>query len=78
VTEGKIDKIRKLNELAQKRHQSLAQMALAWLLKDPRVTSVLIGASRPEQLQDSLGCLDNLAFGKEELQAIENILHAAE
>jgi L-glyceraldehyde 3-phosphate reductase len=78
VTEGKIDKIRKLNELAQKRHQSLAQMALAWLLKDPRVTSVLIGASRPEQLQDSLGCLDNLAFGKEELQAIENILQAAE
>ena len=49
-------------------------MALAWLLKDERVTSVLIGASRPEQLGESLKCLDNLAFSAEELAAIEGIL----
>ena len=49
-------------------------MALAWLLKDLRVTSVLVGASRPEQLADSLKCLDNLQFDKDELARIEGIL----
>ncbi len=56
------------------RGQSLAQMALAWLLKDERITSVLIGASRPQQLQDSLHCLQNLAFSEEELNKINEVL----
>jgi L-glyceraldehyde 3-phosphate reductase len=63
-----------LNEIASQRGQTLAQMALAWLLKDHRVTSVLIGASRPEQLADSLKCLDKIEFSKEELEKIEAIL----
>ena len=63
-----------MNDLAIKRNQSLAQMALAWLLKDERVTSVLIGASKPEQLLDSIKCLDNLQFSSDELAEIETIL----
>lgn len=74
ITGEKIEKVRKLNDIAQNRKQSLAQMALAWLLKDPRITSVLIGASKPAQLSDSLRCLDHLAFSVEELSAIEDIL----
>ena len=66
--------IRALNELAQARGQSLAQMALAWLLKDPRITSVLVGASSAEQLRDSLACLQRLDFAADELSAIEAIL----
>ncbi|MCJ8209342.1 L-glyceraldehyde 3-phosphate reductase [Mucilaginibacter sp. RS28] len=77
VTDEVIDKVRALNEIAQQRGQSLAQMALAWLLKDHRVTSVLIGASRPEQLADSLKCMDNTTFSTEELNQIENILGKA-
>lgn len=76
VTEEKVNKIRQLNELAIKRNQSLAQMALAWLLKDKRITSVLIGASSVQQLDNNLDTLDNLAFSTEELSAIENILGA--
>lgn len=74
VDEQTIAKVRALNDIAVKRGQTLAQMALAWLLKDNRVTSVLIGASRPEQLADSLKCLDNTNFSKEELEKIEGIL----
>ncbi len=74
VTEERVSQIRRLNDIAKDRGQTLAQMALAWLLKDERVTSVLIGASRPEQLADSLKCLDNIEFSKEELDKIENIL----
>jgi len=74
ITEEKIATIRALNDVAEKRGQSLAQMALAWLQRDPRITSVLIGASRPEQLADSLKCLDNLHFSEEELAAIDEIL----
>jgi L-glyceraldehyde 3-phosphate reductase len=74
VTGARINQIRQLNDLALKRGQTLAQMSLAWLLKDERVTSVLIGASRPEQLADSLKCLENTAFDKAELESIENIL----
>ncbi|MES2775560.1 MAG: L-glyceraldehyde 3-phosphate reductase [Bacteroidota bacterium] len=74
ITEEKIATIRALNAVAEKRGQSLAQMALAWLQKDPRITSVLIGASRPEQLADSLKCLDNLHFSDEELKDIEKII----
>jgi L-glyceraldehyde 3-phosphate reductase len=74
VTEETVGKIRKLNELAIKREQTLAQMALAWILKDKRITSVLIGVSRPEQVTDSLQCFRNTWFSPEELQTIENIL----
>jgi L-glyceraldehyde 3-phosphate reductase len=74
ITEKRLDEIKKLNSLALKRGQTLAQMALSWILKDPRVTSVLIGASKPEQLADSLKCLDNVEFSTEELAHIEDIL----
>ena len=74
ITEEKISKVKKLNEIAKSRKQSLAQMALAWLLKDSRITSVLIGASSPEQLEDNLKSLNNIEFSKEELNKIEKIL----
>lgn len=74
VTPERINQIKDLNTIAEKRGQTLAQMALAWLLKDKRVTSVLIGASKPEQLADSLKCQDNINFSSEELTAIEAIL----
>ncbi|SDX59512.1 L-glyceraldehyde 3-phosphate reductase [Hymenobacter psychrophilus] len=74
LTEERLAQIRALNELAQERGQSLAQMALAWVLRDERVTSVLIGASRPAQLDDSLRCLEQLAFSTEELVRIEEVL----
>ncbi len=74
VTKEVIEKVKKLNQLAKKRAQSLAEMSLAWLMKDKRVTSVLIGASSVEQLKDNLACLKNTAFSKEELNAIEKIL----
>lgn len=76
ITEEKLKKITRLNEIAQKRNQSLAQMALAWLLKDKRITSVLIGASSVEQLDNNLKALGNLAFLKDELFAIEAILRS--
>lgn len=74
ITEDKIKKVVRLNELAQKRGQSLAQMSLAWALRDPRVTSVALGVSRPAQLEDSLKCLDHREFSTAELQAIDGIL----
>ena len=73
VTE-RIAKAQRLNELAQRRGQSLAQMALAWVLRDPRITTVLIGASSVEQLDQNLACLENRDFSQEELAAIEEIL----
>jgi L-glyceraldehyde 3-phosphate reductase len=63
--------VRALNEIAQQRGQSLAQMAIAWTLRDPRVTSALIGASSVEQLEDSLGALDHLDFSGDELAEID-------
>jgi L-glyceraldehyde 3-phosphate reductase len=74
ITEDKLAKIKKLNELAIRRGQDLAQMALAWILKDERITSVLIGVSKPEQLTDSIKCLENTSFSADELSAIDNIL----
>ncbi len=76
ITEEILDKIKALNSIAIERNQSLAQMALAWLLKDKRVTSVLIGASSSSQLLDSAACLQNLDFTNDELAKIENILHS--
>ncbi|HVK97332.1 MAG TPA: L-glyceraldehyde 3-phosphate reductase [Flavisolibacter sp.] len=74
ITEELLNKVRQLNNIAEQRNQSLAQMALAWVLKDSRITSVLIGASRAEQVLDSVQCLKNLSFSNEELHSIENIL----
>ena len=71
LTEEALDHIRRLNEIARARGQSLAQLALAWVLRDERVTSVLIGASSVQQLDDNLGVLDHLSLSREELDAIE-------
>lgn len=74
VTAEKVNKATRLNELAGQRRQTLAEMALAWLLKDERVSSVIVGASSVEQLTDNLKVLQNLHFTTEELSLIENIL----
>jgi len=74
VTDGKISKVRRLNELAQGRGQTLAQMALAWVLRHPEVTSAVIGASRVAQIEDGVEALRKLEFEREELEAIEKIL----
>ncbi len=71
LTQENIDRVRQLDAIAKRRGQSLAQMALAWVLRDKRVTSALIGASRPEQVADSVKTLDNLAFADEELKEID-------
>lgn len=75
VTPEAVEKVRKLNEIAGQRGQTLAEMALAWLLKDQRVTSVIIGASSVGQLMDNLKSLDNTTFGADELEKIEQILN---
>jgi L-glyceraldehyde 3-phosphate reductase len=72
--EANLPKVQKLNELAQARGQSLAQMAIAWVLRKPAVTSALIGASSVKQLEDNLAALHNLSFRAEELDKIEEIL----
>jgi len=74
VTDDKLARVRRLQELAQARGQTLAQMALAWVLRHSEVTSALIGASRREQIDDAVGALQALKFASEELQTIENIL----
>ena len=73
---GTIQRIRELNALAEERGQSLAQMALAWILRDGDITSVLIGASKPEQIIDNVGMLSNLTFSDAQLQKIEQICKA--
>lgn len=74
LTEEKLGQIRRLNKIAEDRGQALAQMALAWVLRRPEVTTVLIGASSPEQLSANIASLSNLEFREDELNAIENIL----
>ena len=74
ITEERLKQISALNEIAKQRNQSLAQMALAWLMKDKRITTVLIGASSVAQLDDNLACLENLNFSSGELNEIETIL----
>ena len=75
INEEVMSKIIKLNEVAKQRNQSLAQMSISWLLKDKRVSSVLVGASSSEQLKNNLQSLDNLTFSKEELTNIDEILN---
>ena len=74
VTGEVIDKVKKLNEIAKGRNQSLAQMALAWVLKDGRISSVILGASKPKQVQEGVEAIKNIDFNKEELDKIEFIL----
>jgi L-glyceraldehyde 3-phosphate reductase len=74
LTDEKLGKIRRLNKIALSRGQSLAQMAISWVLRHPGVTSALIGASRPQQIEDSVGALKNLAFSTDELTSIDAIL----
>lgn len=74
ITEEVLCKVRKLNEVAKARGQSLAQMALAWCLRDERVTSVLVGASRVTQIEENVAALERLGFANDELQAIEAAL----
>ncbi|MCS4436268.1 L-glyceraldehyde 3-phosphate reductase [Aquiflexum gelatinilyticum] len=74
VSDEVISKVRRLNDIALNRGQSLAQMAIAWLLKDPRITTVLVGVSKPEQLAENVEAVKNLNFSSEELEKIELIL----
>ncbi|MPM36919.1 L-glyceraldehyde 3-phosphate reductase [bioreactor metagenome] len=77
VTEELVGKVKKLNEIARERGQSMAEMAVAWTLRDERVTSVIVGTRNVKQLQDNLGSLNNLSFTQEELTLIDNILGGA-
>lgn len=74
ISEGRLAKIRKLNELAQERGQTLARMAIAWVSRHEAVTTVLAGASKVEQIEDNVAMLKNLDFTEEELEVIETIL----
>ena len=74
ITDEKVNKVRKLNEIALSRGQTLAQMALAWVLRHEVMTSVLIGASRVSQIEDAVGTLQQLGFSNDELQQIDGVL----
>ncbi len=74
LTEEKIEKVRRLNQLAEARGQSMAQLAVAWVLRHANMTSALIGASRVAQIEDAVATLDNLAFSQEELSNIDAIV----
>lgn len=76
ITPEKIDKVKRLNKIAESRGQKMAQMALSWVLRDKRVTSVIIGASKVSQIEDAVGILDKMEFSAEELHTIEEILKA--
>jgi L-glyceraldehyde 3-phosphate reductase len=76
ITEEKLSKIKKLNAVAEKRGQSLAQLALSWLLKDKRITTVLIGASSTGQLDNNIDAVNNTQFSSDELREIETILRS--
>lgn len=73
LSENKLNAIRKLNEIAQKRGQTLAEMALAWILKDDYITSVIIGASKPSQILDNIKAIENITFSESELKEIDAI-----
>ena len=78
ITQEKLAKVQALNVVAEQRGQSLTQLALSWILRDGKVTSVLIGVSRPEQILENIKALDNISFSAEELQEIEQILQSGE
>lgn len=74
VSERTVEKVNKLNEIAKGRGQKLSQMALSWVLRNGKVTTVLIGASRPEQILENVKCVEKMSFTDDELNAIEKIL----
>ena len=74
ITPAKVEKVKKLNEIAKGRRQSLAQLAVAWVLRHKVVNSALIGASKVAHVEEAVGALDNLAFSESELSAIESAL----
>ena len=74
LDETMLNRLRSLNIIAEKRGQSLSQMAIAWLLHNPAVTTVLIGASKPSQIENNAGALQNLSFTEEELTAIRTLI----
>jgi L-glyceraldehyde 3-phosphate reductase len=74
ITDEKLNRVRRLNELAAARGQTLAQVAVAWVLRRPEVTSALVGASRAAQIEECVRALDNPGFSPDELQAIEDVL----
>ncbi len=74
ITDEKLKMIKKLDDIASNRGQSLAQMALSWVLRDGKVTSVLVGASKVSQLEDNAKCINNLTFTEEELKAIDEAI----
>lgn len=74
LSEANLQRVRDLNAIAGQRGQSLAQIALAWVLRDPRMSSTLIGASNSAQIRENVGALGNLAFTTEELQAIDTVV----
>ncbi|WP_426348809.1 L-glyceraldehyde 3-phosphate reductase [Alloiococcus sp. CFN-8] len=74
ITEEKLSKLRELNKIAEERGQSLTQLALAWVLREERVTSALIGASKVSQVEENVGTIKNLSFSEEELKRIDEIL----
>ena len=76
ITPELVAKLRRLNDLAQQRGQTLAQMALAWTLRPGAATSALIGASRPEQIEENVRALSSPAFSDQELRQIDDILAA--
>lgn len=73
MTEERLRQIAELNELAKQRGQTLAQMALSWVLKDDEVCSVLIGASKPSQIKENISIVEQTSFSEEELKMIEKI-----
>jgi L-glyceraldehyde 3-phosphate reductase len=75
LTSDVLEKVKQLNKVASERNQTLAQMALAWVLKDPRITSVVLGASKPQQVTDGIQAISNLEFSAEELKNIDEILN---
>ena len=78
LSESTLTVVRQLRDIAQQRGQSLAQMAVAWILRLPQVTSVLIGASRPEQIVENCGALQNLEFSEQELSEIDRLTKSFE
>jgi L-glyceraldehyde 3-phosphate reductase len=78
ISEDELAKVRLLNNMAQERGQSMAQMALAWVLRQPSVTSALIGASKVSQVEDGVAALNNLSFSRQELDSIESILNGSD
>ena len=73
VNQRRMEQVMALNEIAKKRGQSLAQLALSWILKDDEITGVLIGASRPSQIEDCVKCIENTAFTEDEIRRINDI-----